>query len=1104
MFANSSQRKIPRVVWQTVRSRSGLSKSFNASWKFMVKANPGWTFNLVDNEDMERTVQGHAPAAAMQAFRSINRAFGAARADFWRYLVLLSLGGVYFDADICLNMPLDDVITISETCVLFSEPNVFPYDWNTTLGGVQPHTEHEQIRRYLRWPADGTRACGLPPIVVAQWFIAVEPGHPLLREAVRLVTAQVQAWDDANPLSREFDSKTKVLYLTGPSIWNRAIRNTRSALSGCAERGRELRDERETSGMRINELDVRFHKSWFHIMSKHNLSGYVSSKLPAVPAIRYHCLNPTTNGRGVLHYASLDKDTPFKKAGSDNPRMPTAPVHASWCEPAISISDVQLSQFALVCDVVYRWVNPSSITPSIASKIRNQQRYRDNDELRFSMRSFAAMQGVRYLHTVAKGEPPAWLDATHPRIFWWSETRLLNELRKLRGITRPLYVFNSEPAKLAIARIPNLADRFLLVDDDYFAIPQRNSKLSTRIFFDAAGVPLHPETVLSSHRPIPMLRSAYFSAVAAESDAAIERQLTSGMNRIVTPRAANKSVTDPMVRWCTAMKCNGTARPLDMARATRFSQQANGRRCSEQFSTPSYTEPVSYGFAGCNATPLSSEQSSPFALFFLQNGNPARQSVFPATEPFFEEVRRLRPYLMTVNDDWPLNPTDHARSLVPFKDFLGLMYPQSMPWEINTTLMLPLTRRHNAPTTKLSRVSPGGQRVWPGITPNAEYKRQPHKRYGAQLQAWRCNSSSDVLMLPREAFDLPPRLLPLLSQLDAPFMERLRRNEERLSVEQLTASVTHLDLVDVDNTISVDPLPQAAADHRQLRVAEFNAERGRHWCEVAAQVLRSPDLRAVDVWFLNEFDLGMARSEQLHTLRLLAYALGLNYAWGAEFVELTNGNAAEQHRTRNRTNRYGLHGNGLLSRWPLSNAAIVRMPGMGALYHHNRSRPRDTAGGYEKRLGGRMSLFATTELAGTEVLLVATHAQTSWEMDTVHTGAASQLMRTQIAHIDAIAAARGADPLAVLLGGDTWPQTCEWVGLTGLVTDKGRTNWVNPRSSKVAFGARGLDDYICGRGFTRTSEPVRTVTVGCLAHNQACQLQFVLSDHIFVTINVSW
>ena len=191
------------------------------------------------------------------------------------------------------------------------------------MGDVQPHTKHEQMRRYLRWPADGTRACGLPPIVVAQWFIAAEPGHPLLREAVELVTAQVQAWDDTNPLSREFDSRIKVLYLTGPSIWNQAIRNTISALSGCAERGGDIRSESEIGAMRINELDMRFHKSWFRITNKQRLRGYVASRLPAVPAIRYHCLNPMTKS-SALHYASLDKDTPFKKAGSDHARMPAA------------------------------------------------------------------------------------------------------------------------------------------------------------------------------------------------------------------------------------------------------------------------------------------------------------------------------------------------------------------------------------------------------------------------------------------------------------------------------------------------------------------------------------------------------------------------------------------------------------------------------------------------------------------------------------------------------------------------------------------------------------------------------------------------------------
>ena len=103
-----------------------------------------------------------------------------------------------------------------------------------------------------------------------------------------------------------------------------------------------------------------------------------------------------------------------------------------------------------------------------------------------------------------------------------------------------------------------------------------------------------------------------------------------------------------------------------------------------------------------------------------------------------------------------------------------------------------------------------------------------------------------------------------------------------------------------------------AIDTEEGTLAELNAERGRYWCELAAQVLATPVLNQVDVWLLNEFDLGMARSEQQHTARLLAYALGLNYVWAAEFVELSNGNKQEQARTAGRENRWGQHGNAIL------------------------------------------------------------------------------------------------------------------------------------------------------------------------------------------------
>ena len=57
----------------------------------------------------------------------------------------------------------------------------------------------------------------------------------------------------------------------------------------------------------------------------------------------------------------------------------------------------------------------------------------------------------------------------------------------------------------------------------------------------------------------------------------------------------------------------------------------------------------------------------------------------------------------------------------------------------------------------------------------------------------------------------------------------------------------------------------------------------------------------------------------------------------------------------------GLHGNAILSRYELRAPSIVRLPGIEVLYN---SRPGQaiTANGFEKRLGGRMVLYASVEV----------------------------------------------------------------------------------------------------------------------------------------------
>ena len=113
------------------------------------------------------------------------------------------------------------------------------------------------------------------------------------------------------------------------------------------------------------------------------------------------------------------------------------------------------------CDIVYRYVNPDEYKTVTNSGVQTvfTQRVRDNDELRYSLRSFMAVQGIETFHVLAHGMPPMWLNASHQRIRWWDEMVFFEQLRNERNITKQINVHNSEPAKLVVALLPGLAAR---------------------------------------------------------------------------------------------------------------------------------------------------------------------------------------------------------------------------------------------------------------------------------------------------------------------------------------------------------------------------------------------------------------------------------------------------------------------------------------------------------------------------------------------------------------------------------------------------------------------------------------------------------------------
>lgn len=100
---------------------------------------------------------------------------GAAKADFWRYLVLYKHGGVYLDVDSFINADLDTFILNDDKAIVTRENNYGHF---------------------------------------VQWCLICKSGHPILKDTIENVVKKI------------YENKEKRLnYLTGPPVLSESIEN---------------------------------------------------------------------------------------------------------------------------------------------------------------------------------------------------------------------------------------------------------------------------------------------------------------------------------------------------------------------------------------------------------------------------------------------------------------------------------------------------------------------------------------------------------------------------------------------------------------------------------------------------------------------------------------------------------------------------------------------------------------------------------------------------------------------------------------------------------------------------------------------------------------
>lgn len=107
-----------------------------------------------------------------------------------------------------------------------------------------------------------------------------------------------------------------------------------------------------------------------------------------------------------------------------------------------------------------------------------------------------------------------------------------------------------------------------------------------------------------------------------------------------------------------------------------------------------------------------------------------------------------------------------------------------------------------------------------------------------------------------------------------------------------------------------------------------------------------------DILILQEVDINARRTQRLNIAREIAQKLRLNYVFGREFVELSQGSKSSP----------AYHGQATLSRWKISNPRVIHFPEQSNFWEPHWYLPKTEP--FQERLGGRISLVAKIEVAG--------------------------------------------------------------------------------------------------------------------------------------------
>lgn len=189
--SSKGSKYIPKNIYQLIADKNNIHPEFKKNIEYIKKTNPEWKHILYDDNDILIYIKNNYPQYILDTYNRININYGAARADFFRYLLLYKEGGVYLDIKSSMSYPLNHVIKENDEFILAHWPCVCHKNLlSNKFGEFQ------------------------------QWHIICKPHHPYLKAVIDNVVKNINNYD----LDTYGTGKLAVLKITGPIAYTESIK----------------------------------------------------------------------------------------------------------------------------------------------------------------------------------------------------------------------------------------------------------------------------------------------------------------------------------------------------------------------------------------------------------------------------------------------------------------------------------------------------------------------------------------------------------------------------------------------------------------------------------------------------------------------------------------------------------------------------------------------------------------------------------------------------------------------------------------------------------------------------------------------------------------